>query len=149
MKELIITKDNLTKNYLENISQSLIQRVKDGEYDAIEVYIQLKAYEKVISETIKEIQHDAITEAENYGKLERIKFGVSFELTSGRATYDFEADEEFRQLNEKLKTRRVSLTDAAKAKLKGQLVIDANGEQIQPPPMKEGSKFEGIRITFK
>jgi hypothetical protein len=149
MKELTIATDQLNKQYLAAVTSSIVERVKDGEYSALDTYIQLKAYEKVISEAIKEIQMDAINEADVYNKADRTKFGVEFELTSGRTYFDYEADQEYAQLNEALKKRKELLTDAAKAQKKGRKVVDENGEVIQPPPMKESSVAVGITIKFK
>jgi len=140
---------NLSKKELTARSAVIITRVKNGEVSALEAYLISKGIEKIAKNIQEGIKDEALTEARLYNERDREKMGTKFNLGSGRTSYDYEADPEYRLLKAELKRREGLLDEAINASEKGLTVLDpATGEIISPPPIKS-STGEFITVTFQ
>ncbi len=100
------------------------------------VYLEIKSLEKFK----EEIYSDATEEVREFNKDEKYH-GFMWEVRRGRVTYDFEKDEEYKDLNDKVKLRRKDLTQACKMAENNKVFFDgASGEQIEAVPIKSASK---------
>ncbi len=79
-----------TSVQVDVFSDGIIQAVKEGEISAIEVLIQLKAFEKASGRILKEIQEHFVREAEknpensftfNGNKIEKCEVGTRYDFT--------------------------------------------------------------------
>lgn len=144
----IIKLNNFSEAALAALADNICTDIESGNGKALNAYIQAKALDELSKKIIDRIKNLAINEAENYSKSESTLNGASFTLSSSPVNLDFEADNEYRQLNEALKKRRAELTDAHKANIKGQIIVNENGEAIPVVPVKKESETI-IKISFK
>ncbi len=106
------------------------------------IYLEIKNLEKFK----EEIYSDATEEVREFNKDEKY-YGFKWEVRRGKVTYDFEKDEEYKDLNDKVKSRRKDLTQACKMAENNKVFFDGgSGEQIEAVPIKSVSKDV---ITFK
>ncbi len=93
-----------------------------------------------------EIYSDATEEVREFNKDEKYH-GFKWDVRRGKVTYDFEKDEEYKDLNDKVKSRRKDLTQACKMAEGNKVFFDGDsGYQIEAVPIKSVSKDV---ITFK
>lgn len=83
--------------------RELVKQVKEGEINALSIYVDLKRYEKELSEALKEIQDFAITEAEKYEGKSFKAFGALIEKKSGASRWDYSEVKEWLLAKERLK----------------------------------------------
>ena len=113
------------------IIQQLTFAVEEGNLSALDAYIQLHQIEKLAGEARKQIQAQAVTEAQREGKqFTRMGFEVQCRAGAGRWDYkhipDWEAKKfELSQLEEKAKW-------AFKSAEKGITPIDEDGVIVEP-----------------
>lgn len=79
-----------TQVQVDRMSDLLIQEVKEGNANPLEVLIQLRAIEKVSGRVLKEIQENILREADKYAeksfefnscKLEKAELGTKYDFT--------------------------------------------------------------------
>jgi hypothetical protein len=144
----IIKLPTFSETALTALADNICTDIETGLGKALNAYIQAKALDELSKKIIDRIKSLAIDEAENYSKAESTLNGASFTLSSTPVNLDFEADDEYRQLNEALKKRRAELTDAYKGSLKGQVIVNDQGEAVPVVPVKKESETT-IKISFK
>ena len=112
----------------------MVQSVIDGATDPLEVYALLKEIDKTVKNAISEIEEDALSEAEKYGKsFEHL--GLNWEVRQGRRNYDFKHISLWNEHKEKLKR----IEDISKA------CASNNNVSIDPDT---GEEIEPAKITF-
>jgi len=100
------------------------------------IYLEIKSLEKFK----EEIYSDATEEVREFNKNEKYH-GFKWEVRRGKVTYDFEKDEEYNALNDKVKSRRKDLTIACKMAEFNKVFFDGDtGAQIDAVPIKSVSK---------
>jgi len=124
---------------------NIVQRVKDGEISALQAHLMAKALVKMADIIVDQTKAETITEAATYGKHEAEIFGASFQIANTPDTYDFESDQEYKELSDALKKRRELLTQALKTIA---IMADINGVEIPKVPVKTYGG-ETIKVTFK
>jgi hypothetical protein len=145
MNEIIQIQNQIipTKAGIEEIANTLIQEIKDGNVDPLKAHIQTKALIKALEKVQEETLSEAITEAEKYGKEGKV-FGVNFRIGSSGDRFDYEQDQEYVVIKDKLKYREDQLKMAAK--MNEELVLD--GVLIPKVPLKSLGKTN-LTITIK
>lgn len=143
--DIIINENNITKAEIIAQAQAIIDKVIVGELDPLKVHVYAKAMKEAWELIASETQGYALDEAEKYGKEGKV-FGASFRLSSTGDRYDYEADQTYRDLKEKLKQREELLKQAVKSRVV--LVDDETGEQIPKVPVKSSSK-QTLNVSFK
>ena len=71
---------------------------------------------------------------------DEVAFWYGFAITT-RKTINFKEDEEYAEINEKLKNREDILKNAVNQSEKNNTVVDENGEIIQPPSYSYSSSL--------
>jgi len=131
MEIAIFNKIPATHSQIEEVAMNTRERILSGDYNPLELEIQLKAME----ETIKRIRNDhkikeyVAEEADKYPE-KTFKLG-SVTITKGsRKVYDFSVDEEWRRikLQEQAKADERKLRES---KLKGSFVDSDTGEIVE------------------
>jgi len=113
-----------------------VQSVLDGNTSALEAYGYFKEVEKHLAKCIAEIESGAMLEAETY-KGQTFK-GYEVSVRSGYAQYNYEANEGYKEMKDRLKTLEDRLKIAAKNNM---AYIDAeSGEVFEPVPIKGYTK---------
>lgn len=136
------------------MSQVIVAKVKDGEVNALEAKLKLKALESVIKDCAGSIDPLAREEAEKYGDKRFTAMGARVELAETGVNYDYSEcnDLIYNKLQEKkilldaeMKARESFLKSLKKAT---ELVNDDTGETwtVNPPIKKSTSS---LKISFQ
>ena len=144
----------LTKLEQADLAAVIINKVAEGELNALEAKLYLKSAEAVISKAMEAIDYEARREAERHGEKTFKLKGVKVELATTGVKYDFTLcnDEELKKLEEDLAEAKKKV-DARKKFLQGitgslTFVDEATGEVRKLyPPVK--SSNDGLKITFE
>jgi len=125
-------------NYIniERMFADTVQKVVDGELDALEVYAKMKQFNNHLQDCIKAVQEEAIREAERYGEKSFEHKGMSFEFREGRRTYDFKHIPEW--VEEKNKLKEIEKRAKTAAHMNGTFV-DEDGAVVEPCIIKHSS----------
>lgn len=83
--------------------KEIVRQVKEGEINALSIYVDLKRYEKELSEALKEIQDFAIEEANKYPEKSFKAFGAMIEKKSGASRWDYSEVREWNLAKERIK----------------------------------------------
>ena len=124
-QELILLPNlSLTKNSMSELSDSIANRVKEGEINPLETYIKLDAVEKTAKEAKSKIVNEAISETDNYNRHERKLIGVDFNTSTRKPTRDFSKHERMKSLIELVEKTQKEIKALEKSIL---AMIDAGG----------------------
>ena len=130
--EKLILKEHF--EYLRDIQEG----VNEGAINALEFYAELKEFSGAIIKTIKAIEPEAQTEAALHGGKTFTAFGYEITKRAGYATYNYEANAEFKERSEDLKKFQNMLKEASR--LQKSIIDEDTGEIFQPCPIKSGAK---------
>jgi hypothetical protein len=131
---------DLTKTQIEITAEGITSAVFEGFEDALELDLKLKFME----ETIKAARAKIDSTVRGICETTPEKFGVKISIRSGYTIYDYEKDKEYSVLKAKLKEREELLKEAAKSK---NILVTAEGEQVEKPPVKSYTK-DSFSYTF-
>ena len=120
-----------TEAQIASVVKSTKDKILSGDYNPLDVEIQLKALEETIKRlrSDREIKDYVIDEAEKYPD-KSFHHGSATITKANRKTYDFSQDEEWRRL----KTIEIEKADNRKLrekKLKGSFVDSETGELVE------------------
>ena len=123
-------------SYAHSLKNDILDNI-----NPLEAYIRIKALQDMLGIVENHIKTEAITEAEKYEKLDRIKFGIKFSVESGRRTFDFSNDAKHCELKKQIKEREALLKAITTE------VADADtGELLQFPIVKNSPEIIKIFI---
>ncbi len=142
-KLAIPTFNSLAKADLLKVSDRITTAVEAGDLGALNAFAIAKGLVYVANSIIKITEIEAIDEGFEYNKADRSIYGAKFVHVDGGALYDYEADQEYKDLSDALKARKSLLDSAKKA---GRDIIEGD-EIIKPPPVK-GYKKSFLRFDF-
>ena len=130
------------------IIQQLTFAVEEGNLSALDAYIQLHQIEKLAGEARKQIQAQAVTEAQREGKqFTRMGFEIQCRAGAGRWKFDHIPDWEAKkfelsQIEEKAKW-------AYKSAEKGITPIDDDGVIVEPAQYTPGADTIAVKEVEK
>ena len=105
--------------------QEILQAVKDGNKNALSVFVDLKRSEKEIKDALSQIKDLAILEAEKYGEKVFNDFGVEISMKSGGGRWDYKHLDWWDGFVQKQK-------DAQDANKSQHQIVTDDGEVIEP-----------------
>ena len=112
------------------------EQYENGQITATEAFVIVNQKIKQLEALKNELYDNALEEAREFNKGEKY-YGVVWEIRSGKTTYDFEKDNEYKSLNDQLKNRRKLLTAACKSAQNNIGTFNADsGEEITIVPIK-------------
>ena len=117
-------------NFVNEQVDKRVNNVKNGDDDALMQYIELKRIAKALETAIKEIQADALAEAEKYGKGEFLRNGASVSVRATAVAGTLNIFQNGRKRKSKSRKSRVNIKRCIKRK---------NSERFQS--MKKLAKF--------
>lgn len=143
-----------TQTQVDVFSDQLIESVKNGEANPIEVLVMLKAFEKVSDRVLKEIRYNAVTEANKYqgpsfewngNKIEKSELGVKYDYSicndpvyNQRQQISAESDKQLKERESFLKSLKEPIT----------IVDEGSGEIVTiRPPLKTSTT--GLKVSIK
>jgi hypothetical protein len=115
-----------------NTIDNIIKDVADGHKEALKAYAELKQIELNLKEAIADVYEQAIEEARNHGEKKFETYGYTFEVRNGRATYNYSNITDWVESKQFIKELEESHKSALLLKEKGQIMVDENGEAVQP-----------------
>ncbi len=122
---------------------SIRDKVLDGDAEPIKNYVQLKKIMEVAKGCMEEIQPDAITDAQRYGKGEFVIDGAKVQVKESGGKWDFS---NVPQIGE-LKKSQKDLEEMAKQAYKtGATVISPDGEEVSPATYTAGKTTIAISL---
>ncbi len=143
-----------TQTEVDIFSDAVIQSIKEGHTDPLEVLVYLKAFEKVSERIIKETKQNQLTAAELYTEVNFKAFGADISKADTGTKYDYSvcndpvwnhrskiAEEAKSQLSERetfLKTLKTSMT----------IVDDESGGIVTISPPKKAAN-PGLKVFIK
>ena len=141
-------KQDIKKGDIEDKIEKIVQQVEDGNIDALETFVQLKAIKEIAEKTMKEIQGDAITQFSKHGEKMVSQLGVETSVVAGiKAKLNYDQDGDVVRLTEELKNRKKTLDTAFDYYKKGmELVLDG---EVVPVVDVKGYAPEFIKCSFK
>jgi hypothetical protein len=145
------TNSNIYEKKLEEQSKEYISKqiidIQNGYLCPLKSFVSLKALQEEITKALDTIKPLAVKEAEKYAENKFKLHGATIEKRRGAGSWNFDGIERYFQAKNKIKEIEESHKNAYKASLKGEVMVDENGEQIQPAFYKEGENI--IAVSFK
>lgn len=129
----------LTKSNIEKIASDLTKQVDEGFQDAIELDCKLKFVESTVKVAREKLNSKAIFQAHNRHEINTVKTTVKI----GYAQLNYEEDDAYKKLKERLEERKEHLNLAFKSK--DEIVV--NGEIIPKVSIKSYVK-DSITYIF-
>lgn len=123
----------------------LLNSVRDGVSNPLQVYIQLKGLEKELEVAIKEISDLAISEAEKWKEKRFTAYGAEVEKKNGPSRYVYDHIPQWQALREKIKAIE-EISKVGKDFETGANVVDENGEIIPPATKIQGKAIISIKL---
>lgn len=105
MKDLDITK-GINKTAIEKQVRTLTEQVINGEVAPIKAWVGLTAFEKIVSETKRNIEQEAISDSEKYNSKTFDAFGAECSIRETGIKYDYSISAKWRELQEKIEELR-------------------------------------------
>jgi hypothetical protein len=143
-----------TQTEIDRFSDGLIQSVKDGEVNPLEILVMLRAFDKVSKRVLSEIDENYLKEADKYPEKKFELFGASIEKAEVNTSYDYTVccDPIFEERESAMSAAK-TLVDERKEFLKSlkepmTIVHEPTGEviTIRPPAKKSTS---GLKVTIR
>lgn len=143
-----------TQTEIDRFSDGLIQSVKDGEVNPLEILVMLRAFDKVSKRVLSEIDENYLKEADKYPEKKFELFGASIEKAEVGTSYDYTVccDPIFEERESSMNAAK-TLLDERKEFLKGlkepmTMIHEPTGEviTIRPPAKKSTS---GLKVTIR
>lgn len=151
--EVILKTLPSTKQKINMFSNNLLEMVDNGEVDPLQIYVQLKSFEKVFktmneNERFKALVRDS---AELHGK-DFERFGANLKLTETGVKYDYSecghtTYNELAAKAEKIEIEMKYIEGVLKV-LKGPTVLKINDKDVTVNPPKKSST-SSVTVSFK
>lgn len=135
-------------------SMQIIKAVQNGEANALEILVMLRALEAVSELVREEIEENIINEANRYNEKVIERYGARIEKAEVGTRYNYfvSKDSEWERMNSELQTLKRRLTEREtflKALKEPLIVVNADTGEVETirPPQKISK--EGIRVYLK
>jgi len=115
-----------------NVLNDILRDVEEGHKEPLKAYAELKQIETRLKNVLAEVYEQAIEEANNHGGKQFEEYGFKFEIRNGRATYNYSNIPDWVESKKFIKELEQSHKSALLLKEKGQVMVDENGEEVQP-----------------
>ncbi len=144
----LIEVETFKETNLKELANKVVNEIELGNNNPLPVYIQAKALSYLSGEIIKKVKHSALDEAETYSKNDSIFNGAKFMTKNTGDILNYSDDDEYRELEKKLKAREDKLKRAFDMSKNGEKMVDDSGELIQVVSIKKNSE-QTLNISFK
>ena len=135
----------LKKKEIEDLALQTAEAVCDSaNKDMMELYSESKKKEYFEKCFQKNLESYVIDERSKYPEKRLEMYGASFELSSTGDRLDYSRDQEYNDLQRKLKAREAELK---RATLSSGTYFDSDGVQVEKVPIKTHSK-QVIKVSF-
>ena len=132
----------------EDIKKQVID-AKNGDIDALKLFIELTQIKKFIDKQLDEIKPDAIENAEKYGRGEHYKFGCHFTVKSSPGRWNFKMIEEWKKAKKHLTEIEDKHKTAFKNYEKNLITATTDAELVELPEYKAGTDTISLNFNKK
>jgi len=122
-------------NFVNEQVDKRVNKVKNGDDDALMQYIELKRIAKALETAIKEIQADALAEAEKYGKGDFLRNGASVSVRATAGRWDFKHIKEWTKAKVEIEKVEGKYKALYKTKELGTIPVDEETGEILDMPI--------------
>ena len=136
----------MTAKDIEDRICKVVEQAEGGYLDPLHSIIQLKSLEKVLKDSIAQIQPLAIDEALKHSDKEFDFHGVKVHVRSAATRYSFKHIPEWVTVNKTLKDIEANAKDSLKLKLKGQNLVTDDGEIVPVADFTPGKETIYIKL---
>lgn len=143
-----------TQTEIDRFSDGLIQSVKEGESNPLEILIMLRAFEKVSKRVLSEIDENYLKEADKYPEKKFELFGATIEKAEVGTKYDYAVcdDTIYERLEVEFETAKRKLDERKEflkvLKAPMPVIDDVTGECVTiKPPLKTSTT--GLKVSIK
>jgi hypothetical protein len=136
---MVLSLDNLSKEYLQSVANKIAKSVYDGEEYALPAYIKAKGLEEIAKSIQESIKEAAIDDAQDYRKDEKV-LGCEFLIKSTPTTYDFSHNDEWIHLNNEIARLKAHQKEIEKQMILATTVaqmVNNDGVVIEPAIVKK------------
>jgi hypothetical protein len=144
---LIINLEKISKSYISDISQKIVNNVVDGNADPMQEYIKAKGLSELSAQIMDGLKDEAIREAEKYADGDKI-LGCKFQVKNTPTTYDFSHDDEWRILNQEIENLKARQKQREKKMLDAMKYVELTDEYGELIPAAEIKKQGGQTIAI-
>lgn len=127
----------------------LAQSVIDGEQDALKVYIELKRIETKLKEVMPLVEPLAFESASRWSEKTFVVEGAEIQKKNAPGKWDYSNITQYSKAKENLKNVEELAKQAFAAKKHGSVIVDENGEVVEPPQYTEGKSIISVRLLNK
>lgn len=149
----VLEQFSISQTGIDVFSDQIIEAVKTGELDPIELRVRIASIEKILDRVKKETLENQITAAEKYPEKRFEYAGATVELSELGARYDFTIcnDDVWNNLNkieESIKTQKADREKFLKTLQRPTTIVDDDGViQTITPPLKKSTT--GLKVSIK
>jgi hypothetical protein len=136
---MVLSLDNLSKEYLQSVANKIAKSVYDGEEYALPAYIKAKGLEEIAKSIQESIKEAAIDDAQDYRKDEKV-LGCEFLIKSTPTTYDFSHNDEWVHLNNEITRLKAQQKEIEKQMVLATTMaqmVNNDGVVIEPAVVKK------------
>lgn len=144
---LIINLEKISKSYISDISQKIVNNVVDGNADPMQEYIKAKGLSELSAQIMDGLKDEAIREAEKYADGDKI-LGCKFQVKNTPTTYDFSHDDEWRILNQEIENLKARQKQREKKMFDAMKYVELTDEYGELIPAAEIKKQGGQTIAI-
>ena len=130
---------------LTNLAQSVI----DGEQDALKVYIELKRIETKLKEVMPLVEPLAYEAASHWSEKTFVVMGAEIQKKNAAGKWDYSNIPQYAKAKEQVKSIEELAKQAYASKKHGSVIVDANGEVVEPPLYTEGKSIISVKLLDK
>lgn len=143
-----------TQTQIDIFSDLMIESVKNGEINPIEVLVIIKSFERAGERILKEIRENYVKEADKYPEKSFEMFGAKIEKAEVGVSYDYSTS------NDPIYFRRLDIADRANTDLEQRkaflnmlkepitIVDEGTGEIVEiKPPLKKSTS--SVKVTIR
>lgn len=134
-------------NFVNEQINERVKKVNSGDDSALMQYIELKRISKALETALKEIQSEALSEAEKYGKGELLRNGASVSVRATAGRWDFKHIPEWIKSKAEIERVEGKYKSLYKSKEFGTIPVDEEtGEILEMPIFTQGG--DAIFLKF-
>jgi len=125
-----IPKPKLNIDFAKEVHNA-VQRVLEGEDDALKLFVMLSKTEKIFKQAKEEVKHLAINEFEKYQEKTLEIYGVKVSKT-GSGQYSYKNYDGWKKLDKERKKLEKQMKTAYSMMENGDIYVTTDGEEIPP-----------------
>lgn len=130
---------------IEQLNQHL-QKILDGEIDPLKGFIELKKLEAKLKEALTLAEPSAFEAASQWSEKTFKVEGAEIQKKNAAGKWDYSNIPQYSKAKERIKQIEELAKQAYAAKKSNSVIVDENGEVVDPPVYTEGRAIISVRL---